>query len=294
MPAAAQLEPCPGCGSTSGDGQPGPGRPPGDGQADDPATGHHQVGNRGSRHGPMLRAVRHRPTDGASDRRPGRRLGADDRRSRRGTCTIFRPRKGQRRPGRVDPLLSLERPDDDLLWQFWNTRPRPHDPCPHAPPPGSAAAPVRPRGGLYDPRFEHDACGVALVADLQGRATHTLVRQAISALEHLAHRGATGSEEDSGDGAGILIQIPHNFYADIVDFDLPARGTYATGLAFLSRDGDEADGRAGPSTSWPGRRASRSSAGGRCPSTTPPSARSPRRPCPPSTRSSWPRPPGPP
>ncbi len=100
--------------------------------------------------------------------------------------------------------------------------------------------PRAPRVGLYDPRFEHDACGVALVADLEGKATHTLVRQAISALEHLAHRGATGSEDDSGDGAGILIQIPHDFYADIVDFDLPARGAYATGLVFLSRDDDEA------------------------------------------------------
>ncbi|HEV3367658.1 MAG TPA: glutamate synthase large subunit [Acidimicrobiales bacterium] len=101
--------------------------------------------------------------------------------------------------------------------------------------------PTPPVGGLYDPRFEHDACGVALVADLQGRPTHTLVRQAISALEHLAHRGATGSEEDSGDGAGILIQVPHDFYAAVVDFDLPARGRYATGIAFLSRSGDEAD-----------------------------------------------------
>ena len=105
------------------------------------------------------------------------------------------------------------------------------------PPPTVPAAPV---GGLYDARFEHDACGVALVADLHGRRTHTLVRQAILALEHLAHRGATGSEEDSGDGAGILIQVPHEFYAEVVDFDLPARGRYATGLAFLSRDPSEA------------------------------------------------------
>ena len=114
--------------------------------------------------------------------------------------------------------------------------------------------PRAPRVGLYDPRFEHDACGVALVADLEGKATHTLVRQAISALEHLAHRGATGSEEDSGDGAGILIQIPHDFYADIVDFDLPARGTYATGLVFLSRTTTRPPPPATPSTSWPGRR----------------------------------------
>ena len=103
-------------------------------------------------------------------------------------------------------------------------------------------APSAPRSGLYDPRFEHDACGVALVADLEGRATHTLVRQALSALEHLAHRGATGSEEDSGDGAGILIQVPHDFYAAVVDFELPARGHYATGVAFLSRDAEQAGG----------------------------------------------------
>ena len=101
--------------------------------------------------------------------------------------------------------------------------------------------PSPPVGGLYDARFEHDACGVALVADLNGRPTHTLVRQAISALEHLAHRGATGSEEDSGDGAGILMQVPHDFYAEVVDFPLPPRGEYATGIAFLSRSEADAD-----------------------------------------------------
>ena len=112
---------------------------------------------------------------------------------------------------------------------------------PVGPPRSRPTGPSAPKGGLYDPRFEHDACGVALVADLAGRPTHTLVRQAISALEHLAHRGATGSEEDSGDGAGILIQVPHDFYAAVVGFDLPARGHYATGIAFLSRQGAEAD-----------------------------------------------------
>src|SRR6202034_3070542 len=107
--------------------------------------------------------------------------------------------------------------------------------------PRAPSAPSAPSTGLYDPRFEHDACGVALVADLNGRPTHTLVRQALSALEHLAHRGATGSEEDSGDGAGILLQVPHDFYAADVDFTLPARGHYATGIAFLSRVPAEAD-----------------------------------------------------
>jgi len=95
-------------------------------------------------------------------------------------------------------------------------------------------------GGLYDPRFEHDACGIALVADLHGRATATLVRQALTALEHLAHRGATGSEEDSGDGAGILLQVPDAFYRQVAGFDLPEAGRYATGICFLSREPSEA------------------------------------------------------
>jgi len=98
-----------------------------------------------------------------------------------------------------------------------------------------------PTSGLYDPRFEHDACGVALVADLQGRPSHDLVRRALSALEHLAHRGATGSEEDSGDGAGILIQVPDEFYRDMVDCSLPDPGHYATGIAFLPKESAEAD-----------------------------------------------------
>jgi glutamate synthase (NADPH/NADH) large chain len=122
--------------------------------------------------------------------------------------------------------------------------PTPARAVPVAPPRTVRRAPAAPTGGLYDPRFEHDACGVALVADLHGRATHTLVRQAISALEHLAHRGATGSEEDSGDGAGILMQVPHAFYADEVGFELPPRGHYATGIAFFSRNpGDAEDAR---------------------------------------------------
>ncbi len=105
-------------------------------------------------------------------------------------------------------------------------------------PPGET--PRAPTRGLYDPRFEHDACGIALVADLHGRPSHALVRRGITALEHLAHRGATGSEEDSGDGAGILLQVPHQFYREVVGFDLPDAGHYATGIAFLSRDPSEA------------------------------------------------------
>src|ERR1700722_17442552 len=95
--------------------------------------------------------------------------------------------------------------------------------------------PTAPVGGRYDPRFEHDSCGVALVADLRGRRSHTLVRQAVSALEHPAHRCATGSEGDRGGGAASLLQVPHAFCVDAVGFELPAGGHYATGIAFLSR-----------------------------------------------------------
>src|SRR5580692_2695885 len=156
-------------------------------------------------------------------------------------CTIYGPRMGQRRPEPVDTLPSLERPMTTLAVTHSGTCPHAQPPLPAVPVAPPRSRPTPPVGGLYDPRFEHDACGVALVADLQGRPTHTLVRQAISALEHLAHRGATGSEEDSGDGAGILIQVPHDFYAAVVDFELPARGRYATGIAFLSRDAGRAE-----------------------------------------------------
>jgi glutamate synthase (NADPH) large chain len=98
-----------------------------------------------------------------------------------------------------------------------------------------------PSTGLYRPGFEHDACGIALVADLHGRQSHGLVSQAIVALEHLAHRGATGSEEDSGDGAGILLQVPHEFLDAETSFDLPGPGRYAVGIAFLPQDGAESE-----------------------------------------------------
>ena len=94
--------------------------------------------------------------------------------------------------------------------------------------------------GLYDPAFEHDACGIALVADMHGRRTHAIVRQGITALEHLAHRGASGAEVATGDGAGILLQMPHGFLAEVAPFELPSQGGYATGVAFLPIDADDA------------------------------------------------------
>jgi len=92
--------------------------------------------------------------------------------------------------------------------------------------------------GLYDSKFEHDACGVALVATLNKKATHEIVASGLEALRNLEHRGASGSEPDSGDGAGILIQIPDEFLRDVVDFELPKNGHYAAGIVFLPRDKD--------------------------------------------------------
>ncbi len=95
--------------------------------------------------------------------------------------------------------------------------------------------------GLYDPANEHDACGVAFVVDLHGRKSHDMVRKGITALVNLQHRGASGCEANTGDGAGILIQIPDRFLRSVVDFTLPPVGAYATGIAFLPKDPSDAD-----------------------------------------------------
>ncbi|RSS89261.1 glutamate synthase large subunit [Streptomyces sp. WAC05292] len=91
--------------------------------------------------------------------------------------------------------------------------------------------------GMYDPRNEKDACGVGFVANLTGEATHALVEQALTVLRNLEHRGATGSEPDSGDGAGILSQVPDAFLREVAGFELPEAGAYAVGIAFLPADG---------------------------------------------------------
>ena len=97
-----------------------------------------------------------------------------------------------------------------------------------------------PREGLYDGKHEHDACGVAFVATLTGKPSHDIVVKALTALRNLQHRGASGAEPDSGDGAGILLQIPDAFYRAVCDFELPAARRYATGIAFLPTDPDDA------------------------------------------------------
>ena len=94
------------------------------------------------------------------------------------------------------------------------------------------------RVGLYDPGFEHDACGVAFVARLDGRCTHETVDRAIMALENLEHRGAEGADPNTGDGAGILLQIPDAFFRDRVEaeHDLPPAGHYGVGVVMLPGD----------------------------------------------------------
>jgi glutamate synthase (NADPH/NADH) large chain len=90
--------------------------------------------------------------------------------------------------------------------------------------------------GLYDPRFEHDACGVSFVADLHGRASRSIIDHGIGALCNMEHRGATGAEADTGDGAGILIQVPDAFLRAVAGCELPPAGHYAVGMAFLPAD----------------------------------------------------------
>jgi len=90
--------------------------------------------------------------------------------------------------------------------------------------------------GLYDPANEHDACGVAMVATLNKIQSHEIVSKALTALRNLEHRGASGAEPDSGDGAGILIQVPDKFYRSVVSFELPKVGSYATGIFFVQKN----------------------------------------------------------
>jgi glutamate synthase (NADPH/NADH) large chain len=95
--------------------------------------------------------------------------------------------------------------------------------------------------GLYNPANEHDACGVAMVATLNKVATHDIVAKGLTALRNLEHRGASGAEPDSGDGAGILICVPDAFYRSAVTFELPAEGSYATGIGFVEPSADVKD-----------------------------------------------------
>ena len=93
-----------------------------------------------------------------------------------------------------------------------------------------------PAQGLYDPRAEHDACGVGFVVHMKGRRSHDIVRKALRVLINLEHRGACGCEVNTGDGAGILVQTPDRFLRKVVPFTLPAAGAYGAGLVFLPHE----------------------------------------------------------
>jgi glutamate synthase (NADPH/NADH) large chain len=93
--------------------------------------------------------------------------------------------------------------------------------------------------GLYDPQFEHDACGIGFVANIKGKKSNDIVRQALTILTNLDHRGGQGSENNTGDGAGILIQIPHKFLSKECskrNFYLPEPGEYGVGMVFMTPD----------------------------------------------------------
>ena len=98
-----------------------------------------------------------------------------------------------------------------------------------------------PNQGLYDPRHEHDSCGIGFVCDISGKPRRDIVTMGIEALCNLDHRSARGAEPDTGDGSGVLIQIPDRFIRDVVAFSLPPAGRYATGIGFFPADEAEAD-----------------------------------------------------
>src|SRR5919198_877432 len=96
--------------------------------------------------------------------------------------------------------------------------------------------------GLYDPRFEHDACGIGFVVNIKGKKSHQIVEQALTVLQNLDHRGARGCEEETGDGAGILLQVPHAFLQSAcaaLGVHLPKPGQYGVGMIFLPPDQEQ-------------------------------------------------------
>ena len=93
--------------------------------------------------------------------------------------------------------------------------------------------------GLYDPSLEKDACGVGFIANIKGKKSHQIVEDALSILCNLEHRGAVGADPRFGDGAGILVQIPHAFFkrkAAEIGFQLPKPGHYAIGALFMPKE----------------------------------------------------------
>src|SRR5919205_4050625 len=124
--------------------------------------------------------------------------------------------------------------------------PRPESSDVAVPPRGDAEEPVTVRDpalpkpqGLYDPANEKDACGVGFIADMKNRRTHGIVEQGLAILRNLDHRGAVGADPKMGDGCGILVQIPHRFFAEecaALGIALPQPGHYGVGHLFMPRD----------------------------------------------------------
>jgi glutamate synthase (ferredoxin) len=112
-----------------------------------------------------------------------------------------------------------------------------------APPPGGPVPTgLPPKQGLYDPQFEHDACGVGFVVNVKGRRSHAIIRQGLQVLLNLNHRGACGCEANTGDGAGILIQMPHKFLQKACEeagIRLPRPRQYGVGMLFLPPEPDQ-------------------------------------------------------
>ena len=105
---------------------------------------------------------------------------------------------------------------------------------------GGARTAPPPKQGLYDPQFEHEACGVGFVVNIKGKKSHTIIQQALQVLLNLNHRGACGCEVNTGDGAGILLQTPHGFFKEVTQssgFALPSPGEYGVGMVYLPPDG---------------------------------------------------------
>src|SRR5436189_5874307 len=92
--------------------------------------------------------------------------------------------------------------------------------------------------GLYSPAFEHDSCGIGFVANFKGNKSHQIVSDALTILENMEHRGACGCDPNSGDGAGLLLQIPHDFFVEEgkkLDIKLPKSGDYGVGMLFFPK-----------------------------------------------------------
>src|SRR5216684_1577309 len=112
-------------------------------------------------------------------------------------------------------------------------------PHPNPPPQGGREHTEFVAQGLYDPALGKGSCGVGFIADIKGRVSHKLIEHALAILCNLEHRGAVGADPRAGDGAGILVQIPHKFFArqaDRLGFSLPKPGAYAVGALFLPRE----------------------------------------------------------